>query len=106
MATKIQAYFRGFALRLRKKKGLLNVKLIDKEEDDLEDHLGFFENDEILKANDFEIDIPEDNVEMQRMFAMIAGKKAPQLPPISSKTQNFSNQRPPHPLENLKIGKP
>lgn len=88
--TRIQAYFRGWSLRNRKKKGLLNVKFIEREEDDLDDHLGFFENEELLKANDFEIDIPEDNPEMMRMFAMIAGKKAA-LPPLNSKTPAAPN---------------
>ena len=95
MATKIQSYFRGWSLRNRKKKGLLNVKFIDWEDDDLEDHLGFFSDEAVLKQTDFEIDIPEDNPEMQRMFAMITGKHKP-LPPLS-KPQTFS--KPQHPLE-------
>lgn len=66
----------------------MNVKFTDLvDDDDLEDHLGFFENEELLKQNnDFEIAIPEDNPEMMRMFALIAGngKKAASLPPLTS----------------------
>ena len=46
----------------------MNVRIdID---DDLDDHLGFFDDeDKILKqVKDFELEIPDDNPEMQRMF--------------------------------------
>ncbi len=68
MITKIQAHVWGWSLRLRKKRGLMNVRIdID---DDLDDHLGFFDDeDKILKqVKDFELEIPDDNPEMQRMF--------------------------------------
>ena len=96
----------------------MNVKFTDiVDDDDLEDHLGFFENEELLKQNnDFEIAIPEDNPEMMRMFALIAGngKKAASLPPLASSKPKAGHSQhqmqssfkpPPHPLENIKIGR-
>lgn len=73
MITKLQAHIKGFLLRIKKRRGLNNVKINDSHaEDELDDLTDFFSSDIRAKGENFDKELVfPDNEEMKEMLKIL-----------------------------------